>query len=112
MLTDEIRRMLLVKSRLSEPGAPPFDPKTQYGAYKARVAPFLDEPLPPFGKSPFGGRAAGYPFYKAATRALRFTPQELARALSGAAELDVKLKNSAPELETITAYVGGLIAGS
>ncbi|HEX9303837.1 MAG TPA: hypothetical protein VGA31_05245 [Thermoanaerobaculia bacterium] len=112
MLTDEIRRMLLVKSRLSEPGAPPFDPKTQYGAYKARVAPFLDEPVPPFGKSPFGGRAAGYGFYKAAARALRFTPQELARALSGAAELDVKLKNSAPELETITAYVGGLIAGS
>jgi len=112
MLTDEIRRMLLVKSRLAEPGAPPFDPTTQFGTYKARVAPFLDEPLSPFGKSPFGGRAAGYAFYKAAARALRFTPQELARALSGAAELDVKLKNSAPELETFTAYVGGLIAGS
>lgn len=111
MLTDEIRRMLLVKSRLEEPGAPPFDPQMYYRAYQSRVAPFLDEPLPPFGKSPFGGRAAGYPLYKAAARASRFTARELARALSAAADVDVKLKNSAPVLETLTAYVGELIAG-
>jgi len=112
MLTDEIRRMLLVKSRLEEPGAPPFDPQMYYRAYQARVAPFLDEPVSPFGKSPFGGRASGYPLYKAAARASRFTARELARALSGAADVDVKLKNSAPVLETFTAYVGRLIAGN
>jgi hypothetical protein len=41
---------------------------------------------------------------------VRFTPEELARALSRAADVDVKLKNSAPPLETFTAYVGDLIA--
>jgi len=112
MLTDEIRRMLLLRSRLEERGAPAFDPAMRYPDYQARVAPFLDEPVAPFSRSPFGGRAATYPFFKAAGRAARFTSKELARALSGAAEVDVKLKNSAPVLETFTAYVGSLIAGS
>lgn len=112
MLTDEVRRMLLVRSRLEEAGAPQFDAQMYFRAYQSRVAPYLDEPLPPFGKSPFGGRASGYPLYKAAARASRFTSKELARALSKAAEVDVKLKNSAPVLETVTAYVGGLIAGT
>ncbi|HEV8611536.1 MAG TPA: hypothetical protein VGS98_15885 [Thermoanaerobaculia bacterium] len=112
MLTDEIRRMLLLRSRLEERGAPAFDPGMRYPDYQARVAPFLDEPVVPFSRSPFGGRAATYPFFKAAGRAARFSSKELARALSGAAEVDVKLKNSAPVLETFTAYVGGLIAGS
>jgi len=112
MLTDEIRRMLLVHSRLAEAGAPRFDPQMNFDRYKDRVAPYLDEPLPPFGKSPFGGRASGYPFYKAAARSSRFTAPELARALSRAADVDVKLKSSAPVLETFTAYVGGVIAGA
>ena len=112
MLTDEIRRMLLVRSRLAEAGAPRFEPQMNFDRYKDRVAPYLDEPLPPLGKSPFGGRAGGYPFYKAAARAARFTTPELARALSRAADVDVKLKSSAPVLETFTAYVGGVIAGA
>jgi DNA polymerase III delta subunit len=112
MLTDEIRRMLLVRSRLSERGAPAFNPEMSWPAYEARVAPFLEEPVAPFGRSPFGGRAAGYPFLKAAGRATRFTEKELARALARAADVDVKMKNSAPIRETLTAYVGDLIAGT
>jgi DNA polymerase III delta subunit len=112
MLTNEIRRMLLIRSRLEESGAPGFDPAMRWEAYKARVAPFLDEPIPPFGRSPFPGSAEAYPFYRAAVGAARFTSKELARALSKAADVDVKLKNSAPVLETFTAYVAGLIAGS
>jgi hypothetical protein len=110
MLTGEIRRMLLVRLLLAEPGAPRLD--SSFDRYKDRVAPYLDEPIPPFGKSPFGGRASGYPFYKAASRASRFTAPELARALARAADVDVKLKSSAPVLETLTAYVGGVIAGA
>jgi len=112
MLTDEIRRMLLVRSRLSERGAPAFRPDMRWPDYQARVAPFLEEPVAPFGKSPFGGRAAGYPFLKAAGRATRFDERELARALARAADVDVKMKNSAPIVETLTAYVADLIAGT
>jgi DNA polymerase III delta subunit len=112
MLSSEIRRMLLARSLLAEPGAPRFEPQMNFDRYKDRVAPYLDEPLPPFGKSPFGGRADGYALYKAATRSSRFTATELARALSRAADVDVKMKTSAPILETLTAYVGGVIAGA
>jgi DNA polymerase III delta subunit len=111
MLTSEIRRMLLIRARLDESGAPAFDPRMDFRVYQRRVAPFLDEPIVPFGRSPFGGRAETYPFYKAARGAARFTSKELARSLSRAADVDVKLKNSAPVLETLTAYVGELIAG-
>ncbi len=109
MLTSEIRRMLLVRSLLAEPGAPRLD--SSFDRYKDRVAPYLDEPLPPFG-SPFGGRADGYALFKAAERSSRFTAPELARALARAADVDVKLKTSAPPLETFTAYVGSVIAGA
>jgi DNA polymerase III delta subunit len=112
MLTGEIRRMLLVRARLDEKGAPAFEPAMRWDTYKARVAPFLDEPIAPFGKSPFGGNAEAYPVFRAAVGAVRFTPEELARALSRAADVDVKVKNSAPPLETFTAYVGDLIAGA
>ena len=112
MLTDEVRRMLLVRSRLAERGAPSFGPEMSWPAYQARVAPFLEEPVAPFGRSPFGGKASGYPFLKAAGRAARFTEKELARALARAADVDVKMKNSAPIRETLTAYVGDLIAGT
>ena len=109
MLTSEIRRMLLVRSLLAEPGAPRLD--SSFDRYKDRVAPYLDEPLPPFG-SPFGGKADGYALFKAAERSSRFTVPELAKALARAADVDVKLKSSAPVLETLTAYVGGVIAGT
>jgi hypothetical protein len=112
MLTSEIRRMLLIRARLEETGAPPFDPGMRWDSWKARVAPFLDEPVAPFGRSAFGGSAEAYPFFRAAIGAARFTSKELARALASAAEVDVKLKNSAPVLETFTAYVGSLIAGA
>jgi hypothetical protein len=112
MLTDEIRRMLLVRARLAEAGAPRFEPQMGFDPYRDRVAPYLDEPMPPFGKSPFGGRADGYPFFKAAGRSSRFTTPELARALARAADVDVMLKTSAPVLETFTAYVGRVIAGA
>lgn len=111
MLTGEIRRMLLIRARLEEPGAPAFDARMDFRVYQRLVAPFLDEPVVPFGRSPFGGRAETYPIYKAARGAARFTSRELARSLSRAADVDVKLKNSAPVLETFTAYVGELIAG-
>ena len=112
MLTSEIRRMMLIRSRLEEDGAPSFDSSMRWDAWKARVAPFLDEPVAPFGRSPFGGSAEAYPVFRAAQGSMRFTSKELARALAGAAEVDVKLKNSAPVLETFSAYVGSLIAGS
>jgi uncharacterized protein (DUF2267 family) len=112
MLTSEIRRMLLIRARLDETGAPAFDPGMRWDSWKARVAPFLDEPVAPFGRSAFGGSTEAYPFFRAAIGAARFTSKELARALAGAAEVDVKLKNSAPVLETFTAYVGSLIAGA
>ena len=82
MLTGELRRMLLIRAQMEEPGARAPDPRSDYRAYKA------------------------------VSRASRYTVRELARALAGAAELDVKLKNSAPELESFTAFVAGLIAGS
>ena len=111
MLASEIRRMLLIRARLDEPGAPAFDARMDFRVYQRRVAPFLDEPIALIGRSPFGGRAETYPFYKAAVGAARYTSRELARSLSRAADVDVKLKNSAPVLETFTAYVGELIAG-
>ncbi len=112
MLTNEIRRMLLIRSRLDESGAPVFEPTMRWEAYKTRVAPFLDEPVAPFGRSPFGGSAEAYPVFRAAIGAARFSSRELARALARAADVDVKLKNSAPALETFSAYIGGLIAGA
>ena len=50
--------------------------------------------------------------YRAAQRSSRFSAPQLARALARTAEVDVKLKDSAPVLETFTAYVGDLIAGN
>ena len=111
MLTDEIRRMLLVRSRLSERGAPAFSPAMSWPAFQERVAPFLEEPVAPFGRSAFGGKG-GYPIFKAAGRSARYDSKELARALARAADVDVKMKSSAPIVETLTAYVGELIAGT
>jgi hypothetical protein len=86
-----------------------------YPTFQARVLPRLQAAVPPFGRSPFEGRGGGpkpYALYKAAQRASRYSARELARALSRAAEVDVRLKTSAPVLETLSVYVGRLIAGA
>jgi DNA polymerase III delta subunit len=114
MVTKEVRNMLLVREALGAPGAPGFDRNMPYPAFQARVLPRLAEPVPPFGRSPFagkGGQASGYFWYKAAQRASRYTVAELARALAGAAQVDVQLKNSIPPLEAFTAWIGNLLAG-
>ena len=48
----------------------------------------------------------------AAKRAARYSTGELARALARAAEVDVLLKTSAPDHETVAAYVAQLIGGN
>jgi len=108
MLAEEIRRMLLVRSRLEETGRG-LDASTSYPTFQARVAPILSEPVVPFGVSPFAG--SPYAWFKAAQRAARYTTRELAGALARAAEVDVQLRNAAPPLETLSAYVGEIIGG-
>jgi len=114
LITGEIRRMLLLRARLEEgPGG--FDAGMPFPAFEARVLPRLQAPVPPFGRSPFEGRGGGpkpYALYKASQRASRYSARELARALSRAADVDVQLKTSAPVLETLSVYVGQLIAGA
>ncbi len=113
MLTGEVRRMLLIRARL-ENDAGGWDATRSYPAFQARVLSSLEEPVAPFGRSPFetqGGKISPYAWFKAAQRASRYSSRELARALSRAAEVDVKLKSSAPVLETFTVYLGELIAG-
>jgi DNA polymerase III delta subunit len=113
MLADEVRRMLLIRSRLEEGGG--FDASTSYPAFQARVGPLLAEPVVPFGVSPFAnaqGQITAYAWFKAAQRAARYSTRELAAALSRAADVDVRLKSSAMPLETLSLYVGELIAGN
>ena len=115
LITSEVRRMLLLRSRLDSTGPGGFDASMSYGTFQARILPRLLEPAAPFGRSPFeGARGPAHPFalYRASQRASRFTTRELARALARAADVDVKLKSSAPPLETLSAYVGELVAGS
>ncbi len=87
-----------------------------YATFQARVLPRLMTPATPFGRSPFenaqGKPVHPFALYRAAQRSARFTSPQLARALARAAEVDTKLKDSAPVLETLTAYVGELIAGN
>jgi len=64
----------------------------------------------PFGKPPAQGKPYG--IYKLAERASRYKTAELARALARAADVDAALKNSAPPLETLSVFLGQLIAGS
>jgi hypothetical protein len=113
MLTSEVRRMLLIRCALDERGG--FDTGMPYPVFAARVVPRLAEPLAPFGVSPFatqGGAVNGYVWYMAAQRAARYTTAELARALARAAEVDVRLKSSSPELAVMSQYVAELIAGA
>lgn len=114
MLTGELRRMLLIRALLEEKGLGALEASRSYPAFQARVVPLLEEPVSPFGQSPFAsqqGKVSPYIWFKAAGRASRYTAEELARALARAADVDVKLKTSAPTLETFTEYVGQLIAG-
>jgi hypothetical protein len=110
MASTEVRRMLMIRSILGDR----FDPRMSYQTFQARVLPRMEEPAPPFTRSPFAntqGQISGYLWYKAAQRASRFSVEELARSLARAAEVDVLLKNSTPPLEAITAWVAELIAG-
>jgi DNA polymerase III delta subunit len=113
MLAGEVRRMLLIRARLDESGSG-FDASMSYQAFQARVLPRLMAAAAPFGRSPFETAQGGaHPFglYRSAQRSSKFTTAELARALARAADVDVALKNSGPPLETLTAFVGDLIAG-
>lgn len=115
MIVGEVRRMLLLRPRLESGGRGGFDAGMSYPTFQARVLPRLLAPVAPFGRSPFdGGRGTAHPFalYRASQRSARFTAAELSRALARAADVDAALKSSAPELETISAYVGKLIAGA
>jgi len=114
MLAGEVRRMLLIRARLDEGGATGFDASMSYQTFQARVLPRLMAPAAPFGRSPFETAQGGaHPFglYRSAQRSSKFTTRQLARALTRAADVDVALKNSYPPLETLSVYVGELVAG-
>ena len=113
LIAGEVRRMLLLRSRLDEAGAAGFNASMQYGQFQTRVLPRLLAPVAPFERSPFEGKGPPHPFalYKAAQRSSQFSSRELARALSRAADVDVRLKTSAPVVETISAWVAELIGG-
>lgn len=113
MLTSEVRRMLLIRCVLDERGG--FDRGMEYPAFAARIVPKLSEPVAPFGSSPFAaqsGAVNGFVWYMAAKRAARYSTSELARALARAAEVDVRLKSSSPDLAVMSQFVAELIAGS
>jgi DNA polymerase III delta subunit len=107
-LSSEIRRMLLMRERLDDPAAG-YAAGMSAQAFQSRVLPRLQE------MDRGGGRpmASGHPFavFKLAERSAHFRTEELARALAGAADVDVQLKNSTPPLAALTAYVGRVIAG-
>jgi DNA polymerase III delta subunit len=108
-ITDELRSMLLVRARLAREGLAQSDALRNVSAFRSRVMPLLSESIEPFGRSPF--RGSPFRWFYVAQRASRYSEEELARALARAADVDVKLKNSAPPVETLTEYVAGLIAG-
>jgi DNA polymerase III delta subunit len=105
VIAGEVRRMLLLRARLEQAVPGGFDAGMSYAAFQARVLPRL--------LAAEGGKGSMHPFalYKASQRSSRFTARELARALSRAADVDVRLKSSGPPLETLSGYVGELIAG-
>jgi DNA polymerase III delta subunit len=114
MFADEVRRMLLVRERMEESGSPP-DVSMSFQTFKARVLPSLEEPVAPFGRSPFAnrqGQLSPFLWFKAAGRAARYSTPELARALARAAEVDVRLKSSVPPLDALSVFVAQLIAGT
>ncbi|MFN2385293.1 MAG: DNA polymerase III subunit delta [Thermoanaerobaculia bacterium] len=108
-ITDELRSMLLVRARLEHEGLAQSDALRNVSAFRSRVMPLLSETVEPFGRSPF--RGSPFRWFYVAQRGSRYSAEELARALSRAGDVDVKLKNSAPAVETLTEYVASLIAG-
>jgi DNA polymerase III delta subunit len=113
MLSEEVRRMLLIRERMEEMGSGP-DASMGFKTFEARVLPRLSEPVAPFGRSPFqnkAGQVSPFLWFKAAARAARYTKPELSRALARAAEVDVRLKSSVPPLDALSVYVAELIAG-
>ena len=108
-VTDDLRSMLLVRSRLEREGLAQSDALRSMPAFRSRVMPLLAETVEPFGRSPF--RGSPFRWFYVAQRGSRYSLEELARALARAGDVDVKLKNSAPPVETLTEYVAGLIAG-
>jgi DNA polymerase III delta subunit len=109
LLTGEIRRMLLLRARLDEAGVV-FSAGMPFPRFQAQVLPHLTAPVRPFGRPPAQGKPYGV--FKLAERASRYKTAELARALARAADVDVALKNSAPPLETLSVYLGQLVAGT
>jgi DNA polymerase III delta subunit len=109
IVTNEIRRMLVLRARLDEVGG--FDTGMSPRAFEARLYPSLIAPIAPFGRSPYARAPKPYALYMSSKRCAAYSTAELARALARAADVDVQLKNSAPVLETFSKYVGQLIAG-
>ena len=109
IITSELRRMLILRALLDEAGG--FDAGMSPRVFEARLYPRLVAPVPPFGRSAWGRAPKPYALFKASQRAARYSTEELARALSRAADVDVNLKSSAPPLETLSLWVGELIAG-
>lgn len=113
MLADEVRRMLLIRAWQESAGSP--EPPSSFDAFKARVLPRLAQPVSPFDRSPFQsrqGQITPFLWFKAASRAARYSSRELAGALARAADVDVKLKSSVEPLDVLSLYVAELIAGS
>lgn len=109
IVTNEIRRMLVLRARLDEVGG--FDTGMSPRAFEARLYPSLIAPIAPFGRSPYARAPKPYALYMSSKRCAAYSIAELARALARAADVDVQLKNSAPVLETFSKYVGQLVAG-
>jgi DNA polymerase III delta subunit len=109
LITAEIRRMLLLRALLDEAGG--FDAGMSPRAFETRLYPRLVAPVAPFGRSAWGRAPKPYALFKASQRAARYSTAELARALSRAADVDVSIKSSGPPLETLSLWVGELIAG-
>ncbi|MGE5414428.1 MAG: DNA polymerase III subunit delta [Syntrophomonadaceae bacterium] len=110
IVTNEIRRMLVLRARLDEVGG--FDAGMSPRAFESRLYPSLIAPIPPFGRSPYARPPKPYALYMSSKRCAAYSTPELARALARAADVDVQLKNSAPVLETFSRFVGQLVAGA
>ena len=105
--------MLLIRAWQESAESP--EAPASFEAFKARVVPRLTQPVPPFDRSPFQsrqGQITPFLWFKASTRAARYSSRELGRALARAADVDVKLKSSVAALDALSVYVAELIAGS
>jgi DNA polymerase III delta subunit len=114
LVTAEVRRMLLFRSAWEPQSPVSFDASMSYSAFQTRLLPALERGVEPWGRSPFStreGQISPFLWYKVAQRASRYSAAELARALARSADIDVRLKSSAPPLELLSIYVAELIAG-